>query len=177
MDQPADERLTDSNDELDGLDCLHDSDNSWQNAQNATLGAAWHHSWRWWLGIEAAVARTTKMGSKNGALTIKTEYRTVNIRLFQKNADVIGKVAGRKIIRSVDDDVVRLHDLPRILGAEKGVVEIHLNIRIDFLDAVAGAIELLASDILSTMQNLALEVRVIHHVKIHQPERADARGG
>ena len=118
MNQPADEGFTDSNDELDGLDRLHDTDDSRQNSQNTTFGATRHHSWWWWLGVEATVARATQMGGKNRALTIKTEDRTVNIWLFQKNTDVIGKVAGRKIIRSIDDDVVRFDDLPGILGAE-----------------------------------------------------------
>ena len=177
VDQPTDERFTDSHDELDGLDRLHDTDDSGQNSQHAAFSAARHHSWRWWLGVEATVARTTKMGGKNRALTIKSEDRAINIRLFQKNTDVVRKVAGRKIIRPIDDDVVRLDNLPRILGAEEGVVEVHLDVGIDFLDAVAGAVELFATDIFGPMQNLALEVGIIHHVKIHQPECADAGGG
>ena len=115
------------------------------------------------------------MWGKNGALTVEAKNRAVDIRLLQENADVVAQVARGKIIRAIDDDIVGLDDLAGILGLEEGVVEIDLHIGVDLFDAIAGAVELLAADIFRSVQNLALQVRVVDDIEIHEPERANAR--
>ena len=151
MHEAADEWFANTHDQFDGLNRLHDADHSWQNAQHATLGAAWHHAWRWRLGVEATVARASQVRGKNRALSVEAEDRAVDVWLLEKNTDVVAQIARGKIIRAIDHDIIRLHDLAGILRLKEGVVEIHLNIRIDFFDAVAGAVELLAADILRSV--------------------------
>ena len=107
-----------------------------QHAQNPALGAAWHHAGRRRFGIEAAVARPAQIRRKNRALSVKPEDRAVDVRLFLKDTDVVGEIAGRKIVRAVDDDVVGSHNFYRVFRGEEAVVEIDLHIRIDLLDCV-----------------------------------------
>ena len=175
--EAADEWFANTHDQFDGLNRLHDADHSWQNAQHATLGAAWHHAWRWRLWVEATVARASQVRGKNRALSVEAEDRAVDVWLLEKNTDVVAQIARGKIIRAIDHDIIRLHDLAGILRLKEGVVEIHLNIRIDFFDAVAGAVELLAADIFRSVQNLALQVREVHDVEIDKAHGANACGG
>ena len=176
MNKASDERFANTHDELDRFNCLHHPNHAWQNAQHAALGATWNHPWWLWLGVEAAIAWAAEMRGKNRALPIEAEDRAVDIRLFQKNTDIIAQVASWKIIRAVDDDVIGFNNLAGVFRLEEGIVQIHLHIRVDFFNAVAGAVELLAAHILRSMQNLALKVRVVHHIEIHKSERADASG-
>ncbi len=48
--------------------------------------------------------------------------------------------------------------------------------RIDGLQLVGGGVQLLASHVGGGVNDLALQVGVIHHVEVHDAERADARG-
>ena len=176
MDKAADERFANAYDELDSFNRLHDPNHAWQNAQHATFCTAWNHPWWWRFGVEAAIAGTAEMRGKNRALAVEAEDRAVDVRLLQKNTDVIAQVACGEIVRAVDHDVIGFDDLAGVLGLEEGVVQVDLHIRVDFFDAVAGAVEFLAAYILRSMQNLALEVRVVHDIEIHKPERADACG-
>src|SRR5436190_16368057 len=54
---PADERLTDAQEQLDGLRRLHRADDAGQHAEHARFGARRRELGRWWLGEEAPVAR------------------------------------------------------------------------------------------------------------------------
>ena len=177
MHEPADQRLADSHDQLHGFDSLHHPDHARQHAKHATLRAARHHPGRRRLGIQAAIAGTVKARRKDGALALEPEDRAIDVRLVQEDADVVREIPRRKIVRAIDDDVVLLDDLSGILAAEHGVVQDDMHVRIDVLDPVARAVELLAADILRAMEHLALEIRVIDDIEINEPECADPRCG
>ena len=46
------------------------------------------------------------MRRKHAGLTFKTENRAVNIRLLKQHTGIVGKIARRKIIGAVHDDIV-----------------------------------------------------------------------
>jgi len=48
------------------------------------------------------------MRGKDGALTVEAEDRAIDVRLLEEDADVVRTIACGKIIRAVDDDVIRL---------------------------------------------------------------------
>ena len=98
------------------------------------------------------------MGGKNGALPVESENGAVNVRLLQENTDVIGKITGWKIIRSIDDDIIRGDKFLGIFGGEEAVVKIHLHIGVDLLDGVTGTIDFFTTNISGAMKNLTLEI-------------------
>src|SRR6476659_6843762 len=59
---------------------LHYADQPWQDAQHAAFGAGWHQTRRWWLGIQAAIARAVP-GRKHAGLAFEAEDRSVDVRL------------------------------------------------------------------------------------------------
>ncbi len=106
MDEAPNERFANADDQLDRLDGLHDADDAGQHTKHAAFGAARNHARRRGFRIQATVARPLKMRGKDGGLALKTEDGTVDIRLLQEHADIVGEVAGREIVRAIDDDVV-----------------------------------------------------------------------
>ena len=106
------------------------------------------------------------MWCKNGALSVKTENRSVNVRLSGKHTDIVRKVARRKVIRPINDDVVVPHDLHGVLTAKQAIVQVDPHVRINGFYTVFRGIQLLPSDVVGSMQNLALQIRKIDDVEI-----------
>ena len=177
MNQPPDQRLADADDQLHRFDGLHHADDSRQHAEHAAFGAARHHPGRRRFGIEAAIARPAQARRKNRALAFKPEDRAVDVRLVEEDTNIVGEIAGREIVGAVDDDIVVFDDLDGVVAAEHGVVKDDMDVGIDILDAIARAIELLASHVLRAVQDLALEIRIVDNVEIDQPKCADAGRG
>ena len=116
------------------------------------------------------------MGRKDRALSVEAEDGAVDVWLFLKDTDIVRKITGRKIIGTIDDDVIGSDDLFSILRGEETIVEIDLNIGVDVLDGIPRTVDFFAADIGGSMENLALKVRKIDGVKIHKSDSADARG-
>ena len=166
VDEASDQRITNADDQFDRFDRLHHADDTRQHTEDSSLGAARDHArWRG-FGIEAAVAGASEMRSEDSALTIEPEDGSVDVRLFLEDADVVGEVAGREIIRSIDHDVIGRHDGGRILRGEEGVMQVNLHVGVDLLDGVSGTVYLLTTHIARAMQDLALEIREIDRVEI-----------
>jgi hypothetical protein len=117
------------------------------------------------------------MRRENGALPLEPRDRSINKRLFQKNADIVAKVAGRKIVRAIDDEIIRRKNPHRIRGFEADIVKFDANMRIYLAKTLAGALDLLFSDIPAAMQDLTLEVRLVHHIEIDDSQSANPCGG
>src|SRR5207247_2966886 len=93
----------------------------------------------------------------------------------QQHAGVIHQVARGKVVGAVDHDVVVLHDVERVLAGDGDFVPVDLHEWIDVQHAVGGRVQFLASDVFGAVDNLPLQVRVIHHIEIHEPDAAHAR--
>src|SRR2546425_451830 len=89
-------------------------DDARQHAEHAAFGAARDESRRRRLGIQAAIARTV-LGREYRRLAFETEDAAVGVRLAGQHARVVDQIACRKIVRAVDDHVVRLEQLERVL--------------------------------------------------------------
>ena len=141
-----------------------------QHTQHAALGATRYHTRGRRFRKHAAVARAAEVRRENRGLPLEPEDGAVDVWFLQEDADVVGKVARGKIVRAVDDDVVRLGDLPRVFAGKECLVQIHLDVRIYVAQTVACRVQLLAAHVLRAVQDLALQVRVVHHVKVYQPD-------
>jgi hypothetical protein len=56
-------------------------------------------------------------------------------------------------------------------------VEDHLDVRVDVVDRLARRFGLAPPDVLRAMDDLAVEVGLVDHVVVDQPDRADTRRG
>src|ERR1700756_2020423 len=107
-DQPSDQRISKTEKQLCRFDSLENSDNAGQHTENASFSAARYHAGRRWLWEHAAVTGTTQVRRKHGRLTIESEDGAVDVRFFGQHTDVVRQVTSRKVIRTVDDNVVVL---------------------------------------------------------------------
>src|SRR5678815_5712685 len=95
-----------TSDQFQGFRGLDQSNDAWQNTKDTSFSTARRGAWRRWLGKKAAVAWTTEARCENARLAFKTEDRSVDVRLARKDADIIGKIARRKIIGPIDNNII-----------------------------------------------------------------------
>src|SRR6185369_17129167 len=100
----------------------------------------------------------------------------VDVRLPQQHAGVVDQVAGGEVVRPVRDHVVVAEDLKGVRGGEARLVGDDAHVGVDVPQALLGGDELLAADVARPVQDLALQVRVVHHVEVHDPQGAHAGG-
>ena len=115
-------------DQLDGLGRLNRADDSRQHAEHTAFRAAGHQARRRRLGIEAAIARTV-LGGEHRGLTLEAEDAAVGVGFAEQHARVVHQVAGREVVGAVEDDVVGLEQLQRVLGAERRLVGLDGDVR------------------------------------------------
>ncbi len=132
--EPADQRLSRSQDQFDRLGRLDDADQARQNSQDASLGAVGHEVGRRRLGIEAAIAGPVRR-KKDGRLAVEPEDRAVNVGLAQKNAGVIDQVSSGEVVGAVDDHVVAGEHLERVRAIDRVFVADDLQLGVDRLAA------------------------------------------
>src|SRR5208282_6325532 len=80
-----------------------------------------------------------------------------------------------KIVRAVGHDVELAKQLQRVGAGQFRVERPQVEVGIDRLQLVGGGVEFLAADVSGGVDDLPLQVRIIHHVEVHNAERADAR--
>ena len=174
--KPADQRLALADDELQsfrGLDRAHDSG---QHAQHAAFGAGRNQSRRGRFGIQAAVARAAG-SAENRDLALEAEDRAVNVGLAEQHAGIVHQIARGEIVRAVDDDVVVLEKIERVLAGQARFVRVDLNFRIQIAQMVGGRFDFGTAHVAGAEQHLALQVREIHGIEIHEADAAHARRG
>ena len=171
--EAPDQRLTDAGDELDRLGRLDDADDARQHAQHAAFSAARHQTgWRR-LRIEAAIAGAV-LGREHRGLTFEAEDRAVGVRLAEQHACVVRQVARRKVVRAVEDDVVRREQLERVLGRQRRLVGIDLDVRVDVDQPRLRRLQLGLADRRGAVNDLALQVAVVDDVEVDDADAADA---
>src|SRR5215204_5095210 len=171
--QPVNQRLAPAEDELDGLVRLNRADDAGQHPQHTTFGAGGYEAGRRRLRIEAAVARAA-LRPEDARLPLEAEDRAVDVGLARQHARVVDEIARRKIVRPVHDHVVFAEQSERVLARQARLVRLDLHVRVDVVEAVARRLDLRPPDVLCAVDDLALEVRGVHHVEVHDAERADA---
>ena len=103
--QPAGQRLTDAEEQLDRLGGLDRADGRAQHAEHPALGAARHRPGRRRLGEDAAVAGPVARPPHRD-LAVEAQDRAPDVRLAEHDAGVVDEVAGREVVGAVDDEVV-----------------------------------------------------------------------
>src|SRR6201996_7355556 len=100
--QTPGEAVADAGDQLDRLVDLDRADRRAEHAEDAALGAGRDHAGRRGLRVEAAVAGAV-VRPKDARLAVEPVDRAPDVRLVQQHGGVVHQVAGREVVRAVDD--------------------------------------------------------------------------
>ena len=131
--QPAGERLADSDDQLDRFRRLNRPHQTRQHAQHAALGTARHQAGRRRFGEEAAIAGSVGQG-EDRRLSLEAKDAAVHIGLAQQDAGVIDEIRRREVVGAIDDDVVPTEDVERVLRGQRRLVGLEPHVRIHIGD-------------------------------------------
>src|SRR3989454_6181238 len=171
--EARDQRVAFAEEEFDRLARLNRSHDPREDAEDAALRARGHEPGRRRFRIEAAVARPLRR-EEDARLTFEPEDRPVDVRFVQEDGRIIHEVPCREVVRPIDDHVVVAQDVQRVVGRQSGLVGLHVDVRIDLRDPFFRDLDLLAPDVLRPIEHLALEIRLVDHVEVDDPEAADA---
>src|SRR5262249_47820484 len=116
-------------------------------------------------------------GCEHAGLPFKAEDRTVYVWLAGQHAGIVYEIAGGEVVGAVSDDVEFAEEFKRIFAGEARFKLADLQKRIDRLEFLYRGVQLLASDVRCRVNDLALQIGVIHHVKIDNSQSADTGRG
>ena len=94
----------------------------------------------------------------------------------QLHRSVVEQVTAREVVRSVHDDVPTRQDLEHVVGPEPGVVGDHVDVGIQRRERLLGGVHLAVAHPIDVVENLALQVGLVHHVHVDDAEGADSGG-
>src|SRR5437588_8402973 len=154
---------------------LNRADNSRQNTEHTGLRAILDRPRRRRLGKQTAITWPAEMRCKNSRLPVETKYRSINVWLFRKNADVVRQITRWKIIRTIDHHIVAGDNFERVLARESTFVRFDFDGRVGIAQTVARRVQLFTADVFCAVQNLPLQIAKIDIVEIDQPKFANAR--
>ncbi len=126
------------------FDCFHrlkGADDARQDPQDPGFSATGHRSGRGWLREQASVARSPQVRCEYRDLSFKLKDGPVDQGLLEKEGGIVGGEAGRKIVRAVEDGIVSLEEIERIIGGETPGVNDDFDVRVDLLEVGAGALQ------------------------------------
>ena len=174
--QPADERRTRAEYELQCFGGLNRTDDAGEHAKDAAFGAARHESWRRRLGIQAPVAGSADR-RKHRRLPFEAEDAAVGVGNLEEHARVVDEIPRSEVVGAIEDDVVALEELECIRRGQARLVGLDMHLGVDRGQAVASGLQLRAADVRRPMQNLSLQIAFVDVVEIDDAERADTGGG
>ena len=85
---------------------------------------------------------------------------------------VVHQVPGGEVVGPVHDQVVAVDDVEDVVGAQPHVVGHHVDVGVERGERLLGRVDLAFADAVHGVQDLALEVRGVHHVHVHDADRA-----
>ena len=98
--------------------------------------------------------------------------------LPREDTNVIRQIACRKIVRSIDDEIVVARRSSVAFSAVKlAVVQNDIHCGLISLQSIARRFQFLAADIFRPVKDLSLQIRNIDPIVIDQSDRADSRRG
>jgi hypothetical protein len=116
-------------------------------------------------------------GPEHAGLAVEAVDRAPHVRLAEQHAGVVDHVPGGEVVSAVHDQVVLGEDLHDVVCVQVHVVHDHVDQRVELTDAVPGRLGLLTADVVLAVDDLALQVRLVHHVEVDDAERAHPGGG
>src|SRR5207302_3062588 len=87
------------------------------------------------------------------------------------------EVTGIEVVRAVDDQVVVLDDVQDVVDVDAHRQRDHVHVRVEGPQAPGARLDLRLADVGRGVQNLALQVREVDDVTVHEPDRPHAGRG
>eukprot|EP00964_Phaeocystis_antarctica_P140673 scaffold105543_cov78-Phaeocystis_antarctica.AAC.7 len=168
-------RLAAAEEDLQCLGGLQHADDAGEDADDARLRARGHRAGRRRLGEEVAVVGAAAV-VEDRELALKPLHGAVDQRLAAEHAGVVDEVARREVVRAVDHQVVRPHQLQRVRRVQPQLVRDDADERVDLSDAHARRVHLGRADRLRGVHNLPLQVGLVDDVVVHDADGPYARG-
>ena len=126
------------------------------------------------LRIQAAVARAV-LRREHRRLPFEPEDAAVGVRLAEQHARVVGQIARREVVGAVEDDVVGLEQLQRVLRRQRRLVGLDLDVRIDRVQPILRRRELRAADVRRAVDDLPLQVAEVDDVEVDDADACRRR--
>ena len=95
----------------------------------------------------------------------------------QLHRGVVEQVAAGEVVGAVHHHVVAGQYLHDVVGPEPGVVGDHVHVGVEGGEGLLGRVDLALAHPVDVVEDLALQVRLVHHVHVHDAEGADAGRG
>ena len=177
---PAGQRFAQAEDQLQHLGGLERADHPGDGAEDSDLLAARDQPGRRRLGEQAAVAGVivpVLPRPEGRDLALEAQQGAGDQRFACEKAGVVEQIAGREIVRAVDDDVV-IRDQPFGVGRGQPLLDPDdRDFRIDGGQALRRAVHLGLPDPAGRVDDLALQVRQVDYVVVDHAQRADPGRG
>ena len=94
----------------------------------------------------------------------------------QLHRGVVEHVAHREVVSTVHDDVELGDDVGDVRRVETDIEGEHVHIRVERGEGLLRRVDLPLPDPIQVVQDLPLQVRLVHHVHVDDSDGADARG-
>ena len=154
--QLADEGFAEAHDELGRFRRLNGAHGAAQRAEHARVLAGGHHTGGRRFGIEAAVAGSALTGVVDGRLALELEDGGVDDGFSEKYRCVVHEIAGGEIVRPVDDDVVVLQEVERVVAVDSLLVRDDVHVRVQRGEGGPCAFDLGGAHAIVRVDDLAL---------------------
>src|SRR5207248_10526791 len=123
---------------------------------------------------QAAVAAGPGRGGEVRHLALEAVDGAVDQRLLEEEGGVVGEVPGREVVGAVDDQVVGLEDLERVLRVDVQAVLDDLDVGVDGLQGLGGGLRLRLANVGGAVKDLALQVAGVDLVEVDDAQGAHA---
>ena len=173
---PADQRGAGADDQLHRLGGLNAADDAEQRREHAHLGAG--------FAFRRLVAVETPVAGARGVARIEYAHLTFHAHRRRRHQRRAEPPAARIHVETALEVVARIHhhvgsgDRRVELVALERVGECaHLDFRIEIADRLARRLDLVLTDVVVVMDDLALQIRELDDVEVAEHQMADAGGG
>jgi hydroxyacylglutathione hydrolase len=172
----SDESVTEPEQHLDCFRGLDGSDETRDNTEHAAFRTTRNEVGRRRIAKETAITRPV-WRAEHRRLALEPIDASIHVRNSEQHRRVVHQIARRKIVGAVDDKIVALRDLERILRRQTSIVRFDENVRVHIAKSFARRVDLPAADRCRAVDDLSLEIGKVDDIEIDETESADARSG
>src|SRR5690606_499249 len=174
--QSTHQRLTETGQQLERLQCLQAADHAHQRTYDPGLAAAQRHIIA--VAVQALVAGTGRSPRiEHADLTLQPDGGAGDQRLAQGNAGGIQRLAGGEVVGAVENQIDPGHGLAQLFAEQPLVQLMDTHLRVERGQPRGRGVGLGSVQISGSMDDLPLQVGQIHPVVIRQPQLADPGTG
>ena len=160
-------------DEFEDFGGLDEADDAGHDAEHAGLRATGHEPRRGRFWEKTAIAGAAQVRGQDAGLAFEAEDGAIDVGFLEQHAGIVGQVAGREIVTAIGHEVVGSNEFEGILAGQARGVQDDFHVRIDAGESVPSGFGLGPADVRGAMKDLALKIREVHLVEIHQTKLAN----